>query len=63
MSDQAQCSAQVPQAPITRNVPRVGGRLSWTTLGGVFYTGIVVEMDSNVAIVELADGTRKAVEC
>ena len=57
-----------PEGPIRdvapeRLLPKVGQVISWSTLGGQHYRGRVVEMDSNVAIVRLPDGTRKAVEC
>lgn len=44
-------------------MPKVGGVFAWKTVGGHQYEGTVVEMDSNVAIVRLPDGTTKAVEC
>lgn len=40
-----------------------GSFIAWDTIGGKHYEGYVEEMDSNVAIVELEDGTKKAVEC
>ncbi len=45
-----------------RKVPKVGEHISWKTIAGIEYNGIVIEMDSNVAIVRLPDGTQKAVE-
>jgi hypothetical protein len=33
------------------------------TIGGVLHQGILIEWDSNVAIIQLDDGGRKAIEC
>ena len=40
----------------------VGSTIWWTTLGGIYYEGVIVEMDSNVAFVKVQDGTIKPVE-
>ena len=42
---------------------QIGDYVDWNTLRGVTYVGILREWDSNVAIVELNDGTMKPVEC
>jgi hypothetical protein len=36
--------------------------LRWQTLGGDEHEGLVVDVDSNVLIVECTDGVRRAVE-
>ena len=46
-----------------REVPEVGDLIKWSTLDGKTHEGRVIEMDSNVAIVKLADGSTKTVEC
>jgi hypothetical protein len=46
-----------------RQVPHVGDVFSWGTLDGRRHEGIVVELDSNVAIVRLPDGREMPVEC
>jgi hypothetical protein len=46
-----------------RLLPIVGSRISWGTLGGDYFEGVVVEMDSNVAHVQLDDGSIRTVEC
>jgi len=40
----------------------IGDQFSWETFGGNKYSGIISEIDSNVLIVKLKDGTQKAVE-
>jgi hypothetical protein len=40
-----------------------GDVVAWNTLGGDSYRGKIVEMDSNVAYVELEDGQIKTIEC
>ncbi len=65
MDDVAQSKPVDPTPPhgADRKVPKVGDAVVWKTLGGDKFVGRVIELDSNVAIVELPDGTRKAVEC
>jgi len=52
-----------------KNIPkldymcRINERVWWETIVGKRYEGKLKEWDSNVAIVELDDGTIKAVEC
>ena len=42
---------------------KIGDWVSWNTISGDHYEGRLIEWDSNVAIVELANGREKAVEC
>jgi hypothetical protein len=41
---------------------RVGDRYAWSTVGGQYFEGEVVELDANVAFVQLANGQVAAVE-
>lgn len=36
--------------------------IQWTTIGGDTYTGVVVEVEEGVAVVDCTDGVRRAVE-
>lgn len=44
-------------------IVKEGDRISWKTIGGDWYVGDIVEMDSNMAYVKLKDGRIKTVEC
>lgn|GEM_PF-3138917 len=39
-----------------------GDPISWTTIGGRSYDGVVVSVDSNVLIVKCSDGRVRSVE-
>lgn len=41
---------------------KVGDRIAWDTLNGAHFEGVIVEIDSNVGIVELDGGGTRAVE-
>lgn len=51
-----------PSKPLDRD-SEIGDYVDWNTIGGTIYVGILREWDSNVAIVELNDGTMKPIEC
>jgi transcription elongation factor len=57
-----------PKSPLTvldtsnRNEVQIGDTFRWQTVSGESYEGIIKELDSNVAVVELHDGTLKSVE-
>jgi len=40
----------------------IGDRVRWETIGGNVYDGILIEWDNCTAIVQLDDGTTKAVQ-
>lgn len=40
-----------------------GDRVRWGTVSGVTFEGVLIEWDSNVAVVRLPDGRIKSVEC
>jgi len=42
---------------------QIGERVYWNTIIGKKFEGKILEWDSNVAIVELDDGTKEHVEC
>jgi len=41
----------------------IGERVKWSNLRGENFEGVIKEWDSNVAIVQMDDGTEKCVEC
>ena len=44
------------------NIVKAGDEFSWDTISGERYSGIIVEMDGNVAYVKCTDGVTRPVE-
>ena len=43
-------------------VYKVGMRIKWNTISGAEYEGVIIEIDSNVLVIKLDDGTIKCLE-
>ena len=41
---------------------KVGDFISWKTIGGDHYSGVIVEIEEGTAVVQCTDGVRRAVE-
>jgi hypothetical protein len=50
----------VPGVPITH--ASIKAIIKWKTIGGNEYEGVIVDLDSNVAIVKCTDGKTRSVE-
>jgi hypothetical protein len=52
-----------PKPKVLTRECMVGDYVVSDTIGGSSYTGVLKEWDSNVAIIDLGNGSIKAVEC
>jgi len=57
-----QMKAAFRQEWTDRQIPDVGDKYAWETVGGNYYQGTVTEVDSNVLAVACTDGTTRMVE-